>query len=99
MLTNCRVTAEEALALGLITRVVDDEALLSEGSALAHQLAGSATCAVGGVRSLLLESFDRGLESQLERETRSMIMAGATRDGLEGVAAFLARRKPIFQGN
>lgn len=99
MLTNRRVMAEEAEASGLITRVVDDEALRSEGAVLAEQLAGSATCALGGVRNLLLESCGGGLEDQLEREGRSMMVAGATHDGREGVAAFLVRRKPIFKGN
>ncbi len=99
MFTNCRVTANEAEAIGLITRVIDDEALQSEGTAVAEQLAGSATCALSGLRTLLLESFDSGLEEQLEREKDSMIMAGARRDGREGVAAFFARRKPIFEGN
>ncbi len=99
MLTNRRVTAEEAAEMGLVTRVVDDDALTSEGAALAQRLAGSATLAIGGARTLLLESFGGGLEAQLDREARSMIRAGATRDGREGIAAFLARRKPVFAGN
>lgn len=99
LITNARVTAEEGQGIGLITRVVDDEALVKEGSALADSLAGSATCALGGVRNLLLESFGEGLEAQLGREARSMMRAGATRDSREGVLAFLRRKKPSFEGN
>lgn len=97
--TNRRVTADEADAIGLITRVVDDESLASEGALVAESLAGSATRALGRARALLLEGFNGGLEVQLERETRGMMMAGATRDAREGIDAFLRRRKPVFEGS
>lgn len=98
ILTNRRVSAEEASEMGLVTRVVDDAALRSEGDAMAQRLAGSATLALGQSRNLLLESFGGDLQAQLDREACSMIMAGATRDGREGIAAFIARRKPVFAG-
>lgn len=99
LLTNRRVSAEEAEAMGLITRAVDDRSLLAEGAALAESLSISATRALGATRNLLLEGFDGGLERHLERETRSMRTAGATRDAREGIGAFLARRKARFEGN
>lgn len=99
LFTNRRVGVDEAETMGLISRVVSDEALRSEGTKTAESLATSATLALGEVRNLLLESFNGGLEVQLERETRSMMAAGATQDGREGVAAFLARRKASFSGD
>lgn len=99
VITDRRIPAEEAEALGLINRVVDADQLEAEGAALAARLAAAPTRALGVARSLLLQSFDGGLETHLERETRGMMTAGATEDGREGVAAFLARRKPSFQGN
>lgn len=62
------------------------------------QLANAATAAIGGARALLLESGCNPLEAQLERETGSITAAGATAECREGVAAFLARRKPDFSG-
>lgn len=99
MFTNRRVSAEEAAAIGLVTRVVTDEALPIEGAALAERLGASATGALGSLRELLLESFDREPESQLARELRAMMKAGASRDAQEGIAAFLERRQAVFHGN
>jgi 2-(1,2-epoxy-1,2-dihydrophenyl)acetyl-CoA isomerase len=98
LFTNRRVPADEAAAIGLITRAVDDEALAQEGEAIATRLASSATAALGATRTLLAESFGTDLETQLEREARAIATAGATRDAREGVAAFLARRRPLFEG-
>src|SRR3546814_6694056 len=81
----------------LVTRTVDDAALLSEGANLAEKLTSSATEAIGAARALLLESYDGALEAQLERETRSITARGASPECREGVAAFLGRRKPDFR--
>src|SRR3546814_554431 len=94
---NQRVSANEAEAIGLVTRTVDDAALLSEGANLAEKLTSSATEAIGAARALLLESYDGALEAQLERETRSITARGASPECREGVAAFLGRRKPDFR--
>lgn len=98
ILTNRRVGAEEAEAIGLVTRAVDDAVFEDEGRAMADRLASSAVSALGGARSLLLDSFGAGLETQIEREARSISLAAATPEGREGVAAFHQKRKPDFQG-
>lgn len=95
---NRRVGAEEAERIGLVTRIVDDAALGEEGAKQAAILAASATGAIGAARALLLESYGSSLEGQLERESRSISASGATQECREGVSAFLARRKPDFQG-
>lgn len=95
-LTNKRLTAEEAAELGLVTRIVDDAALASEAAALGEQLARSATGAVGRTRNLLLSSFQTSLEEQMELESRAIADASRGPEGREGVAAFLAKRKPDF---
>jgi 2-(1,2-epoxy-1,2-dihydrophenyl)acetyl-CoA isomerase len=96
MVTNRRVGAEEAVAIGLVTRLVDD--LDAAGAETAAVLASSATGAIGEVRQLLLDSFSASLETQSEREGRAIAAAGVGAEGREGVAAFLAKRKPDFQG-
>lgn len=98
IVTNRRVPSEEAVSIGLVTRVVDDADLAEVGAQLAAELASSATAAIGGARALLLESSSTALEAQLEREVRSITAAGGTAECREGVSAFLSRRKPDFSG-
>jgi 2-(1,2-epoxy-1,2-dihydrophenyl)acetyl-CoA isomerase len=98
IISNRRVDAEEAEAIGLITRVVDDEALSEEGAKIAASLARSATRAIATSRALLLAAFDNGLEVQMELEARGIAANIAGPDGREGVAAFLAKRQPDFTG-
>ncbi|RSU55135.1 enoyl-CoA hydratase/isomerase family protein [Sphingobium yanoikuyae] len=97
ILTNRRIKSEEAEAIGLVTRLVDDDALEAEGLALAARLADAPTAAYGAARTLLHDSFDTGFETQLDRELRSMAVAGAG-EAQEGLAALLAKRPPNFRG-
>lgn len=95
-LRNRRVGAEEAEAIGMITRVVAERALLDEANALAQELAASATPALGVTRRLLLDSFTAPLETQLDAESRGIAAMGRTTEGKEGIAAFLEKRTPDF---
>ncbi len=96
VLTNRRVPAVEAAEIGLVTRTVDDEALVAEAQAIAQQLAESATGALGRARNLLVASFEESLETHMEREARAIADASRGAEGQEGLAAFLAKRKPRF---
>ncbi|BBD99744.1 enoyl-CoA hydratase [Sphingobium amiense] len=96
ILTNRRVKAEEAERIGLVTRTVEDDALAAEGEAMAATLARAATGAVGAARALLRDSFQTGLETQLESEAGAISRAGASAEGREGLAAYFARRPPDF---
>jgi 2-(1,2-epoxy-1,2-dihydrophenyl)acetyl-CoA isomerase len=98
ILLNTRITADEALALGMVTRVVEDEALQEEALKVAEQLAAGPTVAYSRVRELLLSSFDQSLETQMERESRAISISAGEPDGKEGIAAFAARRAPQFAG-
>lgn len=98
VLTNRRISALEAETIGLVTRVVEDDALAEEGNKLAEQLAGGATRALGAARALLRHSFDTGLEAQLNQEQRSMVLAGGSAECAEGLQAFLAKRPANFKG-
>lgn len=98
ILTNRRVKADEAETIGLVTRVVDDEALAGEGATIAARLADAPTAAIGAARALLHESLESGLETQLDRELRSMATAAGGTEAREGLAAFFAKRTPDFRG-
>lgn len=97
ILTNRRVKADEAEAIGLVTRVVDDEALAAEGLTTAARLADAPVAAIGAVRGLLATSFDSAFAAQLDRELLSMTTAAGA-EAKEGLAAFFAKRPPDFKG-
>ncbi len=97
ILTNRRVTATEALALGLVTRVVPADDLTAEASKLAARLADGPTAAFGAVRHLLAAQSNNALAEHLDREAASIAAAAGGPEGREGVAAFLAKRKPDFR--
>lgn len=98
ILTNRRLGAEEALEWGLLTRVVEDAELAAEAEKLAAQIAAGPTGAYGAVKKLLATSFDTTLETQMELEGAAIAAASISRDGQEGVAAFLGKRAPVFTG-
>lgn len=98
MLTNRVLTAAEAQAWGLINKVVPSETVLDEARALAQNIASGPTQAFGGVKRLLDTAFSDGLETQLDRETRSIAEMMRTRDGPAGIVAFLAKETPRFEG-
>jgi 2-(1,2-epoxy-1,2-dihydrophenyl)acetyl-CoA isomerase len=98
LITDRRLSAEEAAEWGLVTQVVDDEQLAAEAGALAQRLAAGPTRAFGAVKRLLRESFSNTLETQMELEGRGISAMAATADGREGIAAFLGKRAPTFGG-
>jgi 2-(1,2-epoxy-1,2-dihydrophenyl)acetyl-CoA isomerase len=98
VLTNRRLSAEEAVDEGIATRVVPDDQLAEEALALARTLAAGPTGAFGAAKRLLWESVGHDLEAQLALETQSLAAAAGSADGREGIAAFLAKRPPNFTG-
>ena len=98
MLTNRVLTAPEALDWGVVNRVVADDELPVAASELARDLADGPTLAYGAVKALLNGTFDQTLESQMELEARAIADLSVTRDGQEGISAFLEKRKPKFRG-
>ena len=98
MLTNRVLSSQEALAWGLVNRVVPEEKLAEKSEGLARELASGPTLAFGGVKKLLIKSASESLESQMEHESRAISDASRTPDAQEGVEAFLAKRRAKFRG-
>lgn len=96
MLTNRTLSAAQAHEWGLVTEVVADAELAQRATELADQLAAGSAGSNGAVKSLLLSSLKNSLEEQLEAEGRSIAARANSADGVEGVDAFLAKRRPEF---
>ena len=98
MLTNRVLSAAEALDWGVVNQVVADGEALAAAMTLAKRLAAGPTRAYGAVKTLLNESFEHGLESQMELEARKIAELVVSADGQEGIKAFFEKRKPGFTG-
>jgi 2-(1,2-epoxy-1,2-dihydrophenyl)acetyl-CoA isomerase len=96
--TNRAVTAPEALEMGLVNRVVPDAELMDQARELAASLASGPTRAIGLSKRALNRSVLGSLEATLEYEAQLQEIAGRTEDHAEGLAAFLEKRQPKFQG-
>lgn len=97
-LTGDPVSAEEALACGLVSKVVDDADLLSEARALALRIAANPPFAVRMTKRLLWEGREMSLSAALDMAGSMQALVHHTHDHKEAVEAFLEKRKPNFTG-
>jgi 2-(1,2-epoxy-1,2-dihydrophenyl)acetyl-CoA isomerase len=92
------IPAEEALSLGLATAVVPADDLAAETGRLTARLASGPTLSYGAIRRSVRHSAGHDLESSLSFEAEMMALTGATDDHRNAVDAFVAKRKPVFEG-
>ncbi|MCX8118626.1 MAG: enoyl-CoA hydratase-related protein [Desulfobacterota bacterium] len=97
-LTNRMLTAEEASALGIVTRVIPEEELLAKARELALQLAQGPLKSFGAAKRLMRTGGNETLETQMEEESQTIAAITRTRDTREGIAAFVEKRKPSYRG-
>ena len=93
-----RFKAPEALAAGLINRIVATDDLAAETARLAARLAAGPTAALGRTKALVNASFSRELSDQLAAEAENFLACARGPDFFEGISAFLEKRKPEFRG-
>lgn len=98
-LTGDVIDAAEALACGLVSRVVPDAELIGAARALARRIAANPPHAVRMTKRLLWEGRRADLASLLELASAMQAAAHATADHEEAVAAFLEKRAPSFKGS
>jgi 2-(1,2-epoxy-1,2-dihydrophenyl)acetyl-CoA isomerase len=96
--TGRRLTAAEAHAWGLLSEVVEADRLAARAAELAAELAALPTRGVAMTKRLLDHAEHTTLEEQLELEAQLQTAATQTKDFREGVAAFLEKREPHFEG-
>ena len=97
-LLNAPLSAEEALRLGLVSRVVPADRLLDEARAMAAQVAAGAPIANALTKRALRRALESDLDSALDYEATLQGIAGRTADHAEGLAAFVEKRQPLFRG-
>ena len=98
VLTGKFIGAEEALAAGLINKVVPTELYLQEALRLAVEIASMSPIAVRMAKESVLKAHESSLSEGLEFERKNFYMLFASEDQKEGMTAFVEKRKAKFQG-
>jgi 2-(1,2-epoxy-1,2-dihydrophenyl)acetyl-CoA isomerase len=98
LMTGDSISAERAMQLGMINRVVPPDSLLNEAAKLAAKLAAGPTASLGRIKRMLNASSNNDLEQQLALEAECQLESGRGQDFKEGVAAFFDKRGPVFTG-
>jgi 2-(1,2-epoxy-1,2-dihydrophenyl)acetyl-CoA isomerase len=93
-----RFTAQRALDIGIVNWLTPRATLADETARIARTLADGPTVALGLAKNLIRSSFDNSFDEHSHREAESFAAAVATEDHLEGVTAFVEKRKPVFRG-
>ena len=99
ILTGDPITAQEALAIGLVMKVTPKEKYLEEASSFAVKLAALPRLALQASKMLINRSQEIDLATGLEFEARTFGGIAHTHDLAEGTKAFLEKRKPNFTGH
>jgi len=98
VLTGRQVSAEEAYVLGLVNRMAEQHTARAEGLLLAQAVARNAPIAVAAAKHAIDQGLDLPLDEGLAAEQRQYERTLASRDRLEGLAAFAERRAPRYKG-
>ena len=98
ILSGRRLSAREALAAGLVARLVAREAWLDEAKRVAREIAEKGPVATRLAKESVDRAFETTLTAGLEAERRALYLAFASEDAREGLTAFTEKRKPEFKG-
>jgi enoyl-CoA hydratase len=98
ILSGRRLSAREALAAGLVARVVAKEAWLEEAKRVARDIAEKGPVATRLAKESVDRAYETSLSAGVEAERRALYLAFASEDAKEGLAAFAEKRRPEFKG-
>jgi 2-(1,2-epoxy-1,2-dihydrophenyl)acetyl-CoA isomerase len=98
MMLGDKVSAQEALQMGMLYKVTPANQLMADALGIAQKVASMPTKALAYTKQLIYMSATNTLEKQLEAEAEFQVNAAASYDYNEGVSAFLEKRAPVFKG-
>ena len=99
LFTGRSMGGEEAERWGFFNRLVSPDDLLDSATALAASLASGPTFAHGMTKTMLDQEWDMGVEQAIEAEAQAQAICMQTRDFERAYRAFLARERPVFEGD
>ena len=98
ILTGYQISATEAHARGLVSRVVPNEQYFTEAIKVAKEITSKSPLATKVAKECILKSYESNLSEGLEFEHRNFYLLMSSEDKNEGMKAFIENRKPIFKG-
>jgi enoyl-CoA hydratase/carnithine racemase len=98
ILFSKRVSAAEAFAIGLVTRIAPAETLMEQSLEFAKKLSARPPIAVSAVLRSMTAGIYEDMDAGLDMETEMSQMVGQTKDAAEGFSAFIEKRNPVFIG-
>jgi cyclohexa-1,5-dienecarbonyl-CoA hydratase len=98
LFTGEPIDSARALELGLVSRVVEPEALIDAAREVAGRYAAQAPLALAATKRALADGLDRPLAEAMEIERREFVVLFASEDAREGITAFLEKRPPSWTG-
>lgn len=97
--TGRAMTAEEGLSWGFFNSLQQTDALLGAAQKLARQLADGPTFAHGMTKKLLHQEWNMGVDEAIEAEAQAQAICMQTKDFRRAYDAFVAKQKPVFEGD
>lgn len=97
-LTGDSVTAEQALAMGMVSRLCDDGQALEHAQAIARTIASKPPLAVSAIKEMIRLGQDAPLQTMLALERKAFTLLFDSHDQKEGMRAFLEKRPPRYLG-